>query len=211
MPDFLDVSILLAVLTSIISIYAWSHPELYDRWIMSPYLVRKRGEWYRFLSSGFLHADVGHLLFNMIAFYSFSQLVQMIFGAYFGELMGAGLFVLLYFTGIIVSDIPSYLKHRTDYDYRSLGASGGVASVMFSAILFNPLGSIRIMFLPIDIPSFIFGILYLIYSYYQGRRMGDNVNHDAHLYGALYGILFTLVAIPKSALIFWSQISDKYL
>lgn len=211
MPDFIDLSVLLIVLTSIISFYAWSHPELLERWIMTPHLVHKRNEWYRFVSSGFLHADLGHLVFNMIAFYSFAQVVQVIFGAYFGEVLGAGLFLLLYITGIIVSDIPSYLKHRNDFDYRSLGASGGVASVMFAAILFNPLGSIRIMFLPIDIPSFIFGILYLIYSYFQGRRMGDNINHDAHLYGALYGILFTLVAIPKSALIFWAQISDKYL
>ncbi|MCC3156090.1 rhomboid family intramembrane serine protease [Hymenobacter sp. 15J16-1T3B] len=211
MSEPIAVSLLLIIVTVIISVYAWSHPELYERWIMSPYLVRKRRQWYRFVSSGFLHADVSHLFFNMVAFYSFAQVVELIFGSYFGEVLGAGLFLLLYLTGIIASDIPSYFKHRADYDYRSLGASGGVASVMFAAILFNPLGSIRVMFLPIDIPSFIFGILYLLYSYYQGRRMGDNVNHDAHLYGAIYGILFTLVAIPESALIFWRQISEKYL
>jgi membrane associated rhomboid family serine protease len=213
MDEPVNISLLLIVITGITSVYAWSHAELFERWIMSPYLVRKRGEWYRFLSSGFLHADGGHLIFNMVAFYSFAQIVQFMFASYYGEGLGILLFVVLYLTGIIVSDVPTYLKHRQDPDYRSLGASGGVASVMFSAIMFNPLGKIGIIFLPpqLALPSFVFGFLYLIYSYYQSKRMGDNINHDAHLYGALYGILFTLALVPDSAGIFWMQISSKYL
>jgi membrane associated rhomboid family serine protease len=114
----------------------------------------------------------------------------------------------LYIGGIIVSDIPTYLRHRDDPNYRSLGASGGVASVIFSAILFAPTNKIGIFPLPpsLGIPGFIFGFLYLAYSYYMGRRRGDNINHDAHFYGALYGLVVTLILVPKAGPFFWDQI-----
>lgn len=208
-----DVTLLLIGLTCACSVYAWSSTELYEKWVMAPYFVHRRGEWYRFLTSGFLHADVPHLAFNMIAFWSFAPSVRAYFDEHYGTSLGLGLFLLLYLSGIVVSDLPTYFKHRHSPNYLSLGASGGVSSVMFASILFQPLGQIGIAFLPDDfaLPSFVFGFLYLIYSYYQGKRMGDNINHDAHLYGALYGILFTLVTVPMSAVYFWQQISAKYL
>ncbi|WP_236705086.1 rhomboid family intramembrane serine protease [Hymenobacter sp. AT01-02] len=189
--------------------YAWSSQELMDSWILNPNQIRRRNEWYRFITSGFLHADFGHLLFNMLAFYSFSQIVETIFVSVFGPTNGLLYFLLLYLGGIVVSDIPTYLRHRTDPDYRSLGASGGVASVVFAAILFNPTSKIGVFPLPpqLGIPGFIFGFLYLAYSYYMGRRRGDNINHDAHFYGALYGIVVTLILIPKAGVIFWDEIS----
>jgi membrane associated rhomboid family serine protease len=150
-----------------------------------------------------------HLIFNMIAFYSFGQLIQDVFVQVFGPMGGIWRFLLLYLGGIIVSDIPTYLRHRNDPDYHSLGASGGVASVVFSAILFNPVkGGIYIFPIPFPIPGVIFGVLYLAYSYYQGLKQGDNINHDAHFYGALYGILLTLALVPESATIFWNEIQS---
>lgn len=206
----LSPTLVLAVLTAGISLYAWSNPEFLDSWILDPYRVKRRNDWYRFITSGFLHADFGHLLFNMLAFYSFSLVVEAIFAQVFGPTTGLLYFLLLYLGGIIVSDIPTYLRHRNDPDYRSLGASGGVASVIFSAILFNPLGGIHIFPIPVEIPGFIFGFLYLGYSYFMGRRRGDNINHDAHFYGALYGVTLTLILLPQAGGIFWQRIQEYF-
>ena len=207
--------LILVGLTVAVSAYAWSNDELMESWILRPYrMARHPGQLYRFLTSGFLHADWGHLLFNMIAFYSFGVLVLDVLVNGTGGLDGFGAtggilcFLLLYLGGIIVSDIPTYFRHRDDRDYGSLGASGGVASVLFAGVIFAPLNKIYLMFIPVGIPGFIFGFLYLLYSYYQGRRRGDNINHDAHFYGALYGVVLTLVLMPASGLAFVTQISS---
>ena len=121
---------------------------------------------------------------------------------------GELLYLLIFIGGIIVSDIPTFIKHRNNPAYRALGASGGVASVVFASILFNPLGEIGIMFIPIGIPGFIFGLLYMIYSYYQGKQMGDNINHDAHLYGAVYGLIIALILVPNVGPHFIEQIKN---
>ncbi|MET4107772.1 rhomboid family intramembrane serine protease [Hymenobacter sp. UYP22] len=204
----LSPTLVMVVLTVGISLYAWSNQNFYESWVLDPYRVKRDNDWYRFVTSGFLHADFGHLLFNMIALYSFSQTVEYIFLQLFGPTTGILYFLLLYLGGIVVSDIPTYLRHRDDPGYRSLGASGGVSSIIFSAILFNPLGKMLVFPLPFEIPSFIFGFLYLGYSYYMGRRRGDNINHDAHFYGALYGLVLTFILVPRVGSIFWSQIQD---
>ncbi|MBC8082622.1 MAG: rhomboid family intramembrane serine protease [Hymenobacter sp.] len=183
-----------------------------ESWIMQPYLMaRSGGQWYRLLTSGFLHADWGHLLFNMFAFYSFSPVVLSTLAANYGQGAGIGLFLLLYLGGIIVSDLPTYFQHRNDPGYRSLGASGGVSSVLFASILLFPVnnngGGIIIFPIPIPIQPFLFGFLYLAYSWYMGRRRGDNVNHDAHFYGALYGVVLLLALMPAAGPEFISQIS----
>ncbi|WP_226163051.1 rhomboid family intramembrane serine protease [Hymenobacter terricola] len=208
--------LILVGLTVLVSAYAWSNHDLMESWILRPYVMaRDNGQWYRFLTSGFLHADWGHLLFNMIAFFSFGQLVLQVLangtGAPglegFGAVGGLWRFLLLYLGGIVVSDIPTYFRHRDDRDYGSLGASGGVAAVLFAGVIFAPLNKIGLIFIPGDgIPGFIFGFLYLAYSYYQGRRRGDNINHDAHFYGAIYGVVLTLVFMPASGLEFVRQI-----
>lgn len=209
--------LILVGITVAISAYAWSNDGLMESWILRPYrMARDQSQFYRFLTSGFLHADWGHLLFNMIAFYSFGGLVlgALVNGSGasgldgFGAIGGIWRFLLLYLGGIIVSDIPTYFRHRDDRDYGSLGASGGVASVLFAGVIFAPLNKIYLMFIPVGIPGFIFGFLYLAYSYYQGRRRGDNINHDAHFYGALYGVVLTLVFMPASGIEFVQQISQ---
>ena len=204
---------LLIGLTVAISAYAWSKNELMESWIMQPYLMaRSGGQWYRLLTSGFLHADWGHLLFNMFAFYSFSPVVLATLVAKYGQGAGIGLFLLLYLGGIIISDLPTYFQHRNDPGYRSLGASGGVSSVLFASILLFPVnnsgGGIIIFPIPIPIQPFLFGFLYLAYSWYMGRRRGDNINHDAHFYGALYGVVLMLALMPVAASEFIMQISS---
>ncbi|QJW91738.1 rhomboid family intramembrane serine protease [Spirosoma taeanense] len=191
----MSVTVLIILVTAGISVWAWNNPTIMDRWIMNPYRVASRGEYYRLLTSGFLHADWGHLIFNMLSLYFFGGFIEQVFGLLF-EGSGALYLIGFYLVGILVSDIPSFLKHRNDPGYNSLGASGGVSAVIFAAILFRPLTPIYLYFIPIGIPGFIFGALYLAYSYYEAQRGRGNVNHDAHFYGALFGIVFMIVVYP---------------
>ena len=186
----MSVTLLLIGITAAASFYAWKNPEIYRKWIMNPFLVQKNNEYWRFLSSGFIHADTGHLIFNMFSLYFMGEYLEQIFESWFG-FTGIIYFLILYLAGIIISEIPSYFKHKKDYNYNSLGASGGVASVIFSFIMIAPTQNIILYFLPV--PAFIFGALYLIYSYMQGKKSSDNINHDAHFYGAVFGILFTVL------------------
>ena len=198
-------------LTVAISAYAWSNDKLMESWIMQPYVMARSGQWYRLLTSGFLHADWAHLLFNMFAFYSFGPVVLATLSAGYGQGLGLGLFLLLYLGGIITSDLPTYFRHRDDRGYRSLGASGGVSSVLFASVLLFPVnsngGGIIIFPIPFPIQPFLFGFLYLAYSWYMGRRRGDNINHDAHFYGALYGVVLLLALIPSAGPLFIQQIT----
>lgn len=206
---FTNPLLILIGLTVLVSVYAWSNQELMNSWILDP--CRMDGhpsQWHRFLTSGFLHADWGHLLFNMITFYSFGGIVLSGFVEYLGAAPGIMAFLVLYLGGIILSDLPTYFRHRHDPGYRSLGASGGVSSVLFAGILFQPVGKVYMMFIPIGIPGFIWGVLYLLYSYYMGRQRRDNINHDAHFYGALFGVVITLALIPGIGSSFLSRIND---
>jgi membrane associated rhomboid family serine protease len=207
----LNPIIILIGLTVAISAYALSNQAVMSKFILDPYEMNRRGgQWYRFLTSGFLHADWGHLLFNMFAFYSFSPVVLGALTNGYGPGVGLGLFLVLYLVGIIVSDLPTYFRHRADPGYRSLGASGGVAAVLFASILIFPVapkGSGIIIFpLPIPIQPFLFGFLYLAYSWYMGRRRGDNINHDAHFYGALFGVVLITALIPGVSSLFGQQV-----
>ena len=207
MPE-INLVLLLTVLTVGISMYAWSNDQLMQSWTMRPYAIaRDSSQWYRFITSGFLHADWAHLAFNMIAFYSFGGIVLTILQATFGYLMGSAAFLLLYLGGIVLSDLPTYFRHRDDRHYNSLGASGGVSSIIFAAVLYAPTIGIGFPMLPgISIPGFLWGGLYLAYSWYMGRRQGDNINHDAHFYGALFGFLLMLAFIPTAGPAFFMQI-----
>jgi membrane associated rhomboid family serine protease len=200
------ITYILIGITVLISMYAFNQPELMKRFILNPYIVKSRGEYYRFVTSGFLHKDHMHLLFNMITLYFFGRIIESVFQAIFGG-RGAIYYVALYILAIIVSDIPSYFKYRHTPGYSSLGASGGVAAIVFAFILFLPLEKIN-LYLFIPIPGFILGGLYLMYSYYQGKRAADNINHDAHLYGALFGLLFCVMMYPASVQNFIDQLKN---
>jgi membrane associated rhomboid family serine protease len=150
-----------------------------------------------------------HLIFNMFSLYFFGRAVEAVFYHIFGG-SAPIYFVALYILGIIVSDIPTFLKHRTNSGYNSLGASGGVAAVIFAFIIFRPLDDIYIYF-AVPIPGFILGVLYVLFSWYQGRKSNDRINHDAHLYGALFGFIFCIIVYPRSLQIFWDQISNWHV
>lgn len=201
----MSITIVLIVITVLISFWALNNPSLLDNLMLNPYKIVNKGQYYRLITSGFIHADFGHLFFNMLSFYFFSRPIELIFVELFGpnsELYLVG----FYLAGIIISDIPTLLKHRNDPGYNSLGASGGVSSVIFASILFFPLNKIYLYGI-IGFPGFIFGALYLGYSFYESRQGRGYINHDAHLYGALFGILFMIVAYPPVLPQFFEQIA----
>lgn len=186
-----SLTIIFIIIISLVSYYAFGRPDVRQKLIMHPYTVAREGAYMRFLTSGFIHANWMHLIFNMVSFYFFGENVESVLGPIF--------FALLFLLGIIVSEIPTYLKHKDNPGYYSLGASGGVSAVIFCSITYFPLQELIIFPIPFPIKGYVLGPLYLIYSYYQGKRESDNINHDAHFYGALFGIIFAFIIHPERA------------
>ncbi len=184
------ITVIIIIITCIISFTAFSSEKIMNDLIFWPPMIKEKHQYYRFITSGFIHADIAHLAFNMITLYFFGRAMEVFFIAKIGKVG----FLLFYIAGIIVSEIPSYIKHRNNYQYRSLGASGAVTAVLFSFILLAPWQTLYVFFLPV--PAIIFAALYVGYSIYMDRKGGDNVNHSAHLWGAAWGVVFTLFMEP---------------
>ena len=182
-------TLIIVIVTVLVSIAAFSNKSLEDKLILWPRLMDNPAEYYRLLTSGFIHADWNHLLFNMFTLYFCGETTETYLGL-------GGMFVILYLTGIIIASLPTFIKNRHNSYYRSLGASGGVASVLFLFIYYSPWSRINIMFIPIGIPSIIFGVLYLVYEAYMSKRGAGNVNHDAHFWGSVYGLFFGFLIDP---------------
>lgn len=165
-----------------------------DDLIFYPPAIAQHNQFYRFISYGFLHANVSHLFFNMYAFYLFGGILEKVFIQLFPG-QGKLLYVILYFLSLIASVIPDYLKHKNDQYYRSLGASGAVSAVVFAYIMVDPMQGIGLLFIPIYIPGFVFGILFLVISYFLVKKGGSSVNHGAHIWGAIFGVVFMIVVV----------------
>ena len=161
----------------------------------------KQGQYERFLTHGFIHADGMHLLFNMFTFYFFGAVIEQFYRQYMG---GAG-FVVFYLGGIVVAMIPSYLKNKNNPNYASLGASGAVSAVLFAYILFAPWQTLLIFGI-IPIPAILFAVLYVVFSIKAHHKAQDNINHSAHLFGALYGVILTIIIEPKVVPFFFQQL-----
>jgi len=193
------VASFILIITLITSLLAFSNEELYGKLMMHPYSVYRKQHVYTLITSGLIHKDWMHLFFNMLSFYFFAFNLE--------ATIGHWQFAVLYFVSMVLSDLPSVVKHKSDYWYHSLGASGAISAVVFSAILYYPMNKIMIMILPIPMPAIIFGVLYLIYCSYASKYSKDNINHDAHLFGALSGIMITVMLNPKVIGIFLHQIT----
>ena len=200
----MSLTVILIILTVVISWSCWNKPELQYKLIMNPFAVTKNGQFYRMITSGFIHSNWMHLGFNMFTFYFFGRNIEYLFSNLFGS-AGVIYFLALYLLAIVVSYIPSLIKYKDHPHYNSLGASGGVSAIVFSSIMFFPLEKICLYGI-ICIPGFILGVLYVIYSYYEGKRMADNVNNHAHLIGAIFGVLFSIFVKPSVALSFVEQV-----
>lgn len=181
----------LIAINVIISLIGISNTVFLEKAMMWPYRIKREKQYYRFITSGFIHADLVHLFFNMFSFFYFGSAIENYFAEY--GLGGNVSYILLYFAGMVIADLPSYVKNQDNYDYRALGASGAVSAVIFACILFNPWGTILIYFIPM--PFIVFGFVYLGYCIYMSKRNIGHVNHDAHLWGSLFGLIFTAILI----------------
>lgn len=189
----LDITTIIIIITVLVSIGGFSNQKIMDDLIFYPPAVSKRNQWYRFITCGLIHADVGHLIFNMLSLYLFGRFVEAKFIEIFAQ-NGKWAYLLMYITSLFICLLPTYFRNRTNYQYRSLGASGAVSAVVFAGLMIAPYVEVGFFFIPPIIPGFIFGPLYLLVSAWLDRKGGGNINHSAHLWGALYGILFIVVA-----------------
>jgi membrane associated rhomboid family serine protease len=203
----MSYTILILIITVAISIAGFSNEQIINKLILWPRKMDNPAEYYRLLTSGFIHNDWNHLIFNMITFYFIAPSVEFLM-AMIGK--PSEMFVLLYLSAIVISSLPSFVKNRNNSYYRSLGASGGVAAILFFTIYYSPWSLIRILFIPIGIPSIIFGGLYLAYEAYMSKRGAGNVNHDAHFIGSVYGLLFALVVDPSHGMSFINAIMSPH-
>lgn len=187
------VTLALIAVTGVLSFMAWKQPRLLAALILWPPAIERGREFWRLLSYGFIHADMQHLLFNMITLFFFGGAME----HYFSQL---GLpwpwgFVGFYLSALLVSILPSYLRNRGNPNYRSLGASGAVSAVLFAFILIEPWSMIYVFV--IKVPAIIYAVVYVGYSIWMERQGTDNINHSAHLWGAGYGVLFTVLLQPR--------------
>lgn len=163
-------------------------PELIGRFVMRPYFVARGKQIETVITSGFVHGDLGHLLFNMVTFYFFAFTLE--------RILGTPAFVALYFVALVLSSVCSIAKERNNPQYATLGASGAISAVLFAYVLYEPFATLIIFPLPIPIPAFVFAIAYIAYSVWASKKGRDNINHDAHLCGAVTGVAFVLVTDP---------------
>jgi membrane associated rhomboid family serine protease len=196
----MSLTLIIVIITALVSVSAFNNQELYNSLILWPGRMDDPKEYYRLISSGFIHADWMHLIFNMMTLWFFGSAVE---GVY-DNMDKHYLFIVLYLAGILASSLPSYIKNRNNGYYRSLGASGGVSAVLFSFIYFAPWAKIYVWFIPI--PGILAGVGYLVYSATMSRRGSGFINHDAHFWGAIFGFLFTLVFEPSHGVLFFQSL-----
>ena len=201
----MEITYGIILFTVVASIICFNNEELFNRLKFNAFDVKHSNQWYRFFSYGFLHSGWVHLLINMLVLYSFGNLVEHFFKVYFVEKYIL-YYILLYLGGLLLSIIPAFGKHKNDVFYNAVGASGAVSSVVFASIIMIPKAPISFFFIPVEIPAWIFGILYIIYEFYMSRKAKDNIGHDAHFWGAVYGVIFTIALKPSLAAGFLHQI-----
>lgn len=202
MPASLNspVNLLIIAVTCVVSFMAFSNARLIDRLILWPPAITRRKEYWRLASCGLIHADPPHLLFNMITLYFFGRVMEPFYVAHVGAIG----YLLFYVGGLVASSAPSWYEHRNDAGYRSLGASGAVSAVLFASILLMPWATIYVFVVPV--PAIIYAVLYLAYTIYMDRQRTDRINHSAHLWGAIYGIVVTALVEPRVLGMFVSRL-----
>ncbi|PKP05305.1 MAG: rhomboid family intramembrane serine protease [Bacteroidetes bacterium HGW-Bacteroidetes-6] len=201
----MSLYLIILIATVAVSVLSFNQRDLYVKLLFSPYEIQRKKQWYRFFTYGFVHADFIHLFVNMWVLYIFGDAVENTLFFLFSQ-KGMLYFSLLYTGGLAFSTLYAFGKHRNNYTYSAVGASGAVSSVVFAYIMMYPLAGLMIFPFPFEIPAFVFGLLYIIYSWIMARRGKDNIGHDAHLFGALYGIVFIIIVYPDFLKLFIKQV-----
>ena len=200
----MSVNIIIIFSIAAVSFLGFSNQTLFLKFLFKPNSILKDKEWYRFISSAWLHADYMHLFVNLFVLYSFGNFLEYFFNVYYEE-QSSVLYLFIFLGSTVVSHIPSYVKHKSNINYQAVGASGGVSGILFAYILINPLSMLE-LYLFIPIPAIIFGILYLWYSYYMSKKNIDNIGHEAHIYGALGGMILITIIKPGIWVSFFNQL-----
>ncbi len=193
----MSITLVIIAVTVVVSMAALNNMALFSRLLFQPFIIHEQRDWYRFITHGFVHGGMLHLLVNMYVLWMFGTAVEQAYAQITGSSPWLP-YLVLYLGGIVLSSLPGYYKHRHDPAYRAVGASGATSAVVFSFILLHPDTKLMLIFLPIPLAAWIFGGLYLAYEWYMSKRGGDGIAHDAHYFGALYGIAFTAVLAPGS-------------
>ena len=198
----MSITLIIIAITCIVSFMALKNSRLMNDLILWPPAISRQREYHRLVTYGVVHADFGHLLFNMITLFFFGRTMAGYFTAWLGTLG----FALFYILALVVSILPTYLANKNNSNYRSLGASGAVSAVLFSFVLLAPWSRIIVFVIPV--PAIVYAVLYVAYSIYMDRRGQGNVNHSAHLWGAAFGVAFTVVVRPEVISHFLSALSQ---
>jgi membrane associated rhomboid family serine protease len=201
----MSITLIIISITALVSFNCFSNRSLFDKLKFNAYAVAQQKQWYRLFSHALVHGDWMHLGVNMFVLWSFGSSVERYFTAYFG-FKGTVLFIILYLGGVAFASVSALIKHKDNYYYNSVGASGAVGAVLFASILLNPMSSIYLFFIPIGIPAFIFGPMYIAYEVYMAKRYNDNIAHDAHYWGAVFGFILPILFEPKLFVVFLEQI-----
>lgn len=199
----MSITLIIIIITVVVSIAAFNNGELLHKLILYPAQMQSPAEYYRFITSGFIHANWMHLGLNMFVLWIFGEYVETLYSGVLGKPF---LYPVLYVMALVASGLPSFAKHKNNYYYRALGASGAVGAIVFSFVYYNPWATLYVWFIPM--PAIVFAVLYLAYSYYASRRGNDNIGHDAHFYGSLFGFVFTLIFDPTHGQVFLQQITQ---
>ncbi|NOU48654.1 MAG: rhomboid family intramembrane serine protease [Bacteroidales bacterium] len=200
------MTIAIILITALISIGAFSNHELFNQLKFNAWLIKDKNQGWRFFTYAFVHAGWFHLLINMFVLWSFGRLVEHGFTIIFGFPKGLLYYILLYVGGIIFATLLDFGKQKHNPYYDAVGASGAVSAVLFSSIILAPDNSLIVFPIPFPVPAYIFGILYLIYSVYMGKQAKDNIGHNAHFLGAIFGIFFTIILKPSLFQLFLSRL-----
>lgn len=204
----ISLTLIIVIITCVVSYVCFNNRELFNKLSHRPYREYQFKEYYRFLSSGFVHGSWVHLGINMFVLYSFGQnSIEPRFEMLFGPMLGKVYYILLYIITIVAADIPTFLKHKNNPSYASIGASGAVSGILFVSVLFAPWQKIYLYGI-IGIPGIIAAVAYLMYSSYASKKGGDGIDHDAHFYGAVFGFLFTIALKPSLFMDFVNKLSN---
>lgn len=194
--------------TVLVSLLAFRDRKVFENMLFEPFVINARKDWFRLVTHGFIHGNVPHLAVNMFVLYMFGPRVEEGY-AHLTMRSSTLSFLILYLAGITLSSLPGYYKHRFDPTYRAVGASGATSAVVFASILMFPLNKLTLLILPIPTPAWLFGLLYLGYEWYMGKRGGDGIAHDAHFAGAIVGVAFTALLDPGVVQRFITQIGTS--
>jgi membrane associated rhomboid family serine protease len=205
----LSVTLIIVIITCMVSIPAFTNRNLFDQFKHHPYTEKREKQYYRWITSGFLHGSWVHLGINMYVFYEFGRHVEHWYKGMFGLTMGAILFLVMYLLTIVLADTPTYFKYQDNPNYSAIGASGGVSGILFAFILFMPWSMLGLFFV-VPIPAIVFGVLYLWYESWSAKNSRDNIGHDAHFWGAVAGVVITIIYRPTIFIDFISKLTNDF-